>query len=281
MGFKKKEGVMKKQSIVTQHPITSKTPPSTSIPKPAWLVEHFDSLIYNMGYDAYIEKALRCPCCDKATGQALSTCHNCLGRGWFFVDKRQTRVVAQSMENQRRNSQTGEINRGNARITARASDKLGFMDRVMLLDLTAWYTELLNPIEYEDELIAYPVYEPLEISNIYLYGGDNVKLIPLTPNQYEISGNKIIFDKSLEELVPAEDMNQKFPEMTISIRYSYHPVYHIIDANRELTKVREKGCSFSDDNLRQVPMLYVGRKAHYIFDAQKFNNNAFENTVIE
>lgn len=270
-----------KKSIITQHPITAQTPPSLDLPKPHWDVNKFESLIYNMGYDAYIEKALRCPCCDKATGQALSTCHNCLGRGWFFVDKRQTRVVAQSMENQRRNSQTGEINHGNARITARASDKLGFMDRVMLLDLTAWYTELLNPIEYEDELIAYPVYEPLEISNIYLYGGDNVKLIPLTPNQYEISGNKIIFDKSLEELVPVEDMNQKFPEMTISIRYSHYPVYHIIDEERSLTKVRENGCSFTDGQLKQVPMLYVGRKAHYIFDAQKFNNNAFENTVIE
>lgn len=270
-----------KKSIITQHPITAQTPPSFDLPKPHWDVNKFESLIYNMGYDAYIEKALRCPCCDKATGQALSTCHNCLGRGWFFVDKRQTRIVAQSMENQRRNSQTGEVNHGNARITARASDKLGFMDRVMLLDLTAWYTELLNPIEYEDELIAYPVYEPLEISNIYLYGGDNVKLIPLTPSQYEISGNKIIFNKSLEELVPVEDMNQKFPEMTISIRYSHYPVYHIIDEERSLTKVRENGCSFTDGQLKQVPMLYIGRVAHYIFDAQKFNNNAFENTVIE
>ena len=24
-----------------------------------------------------------------------------------------------------------------------------------------------------------------------------------------------------------EDMNQKFPEMTVSIRYSHYPVYHI------------------------------------------------------
>lgn len=269
-----------KKSIITQHPITAQTPPSLDLPKPHWDVNKFEGLIYNMGYDAYIEKALRCPCCDKATGQALSTCHNCLGRGWFFVDKRQTRVVAQSMENQRRNSQTGEINHGNARITARASDKLGFMDRIMLLDLTAWYTELLNPIEYEDELIAYPVYEPLEISNIYLYGGDNVKLIPLTTSQYNISGNKIIFDKSLEELVPVEDMNQKFPEMTISIRYSHYPVYHIIDEERSLTKVRENGCSFTDGQLKQVPMLYIGRIAHYIFDAIKYNNSAFENSII-
>ena len=272
----------RKESIITQHPITAQTPPSLELPKPIWDVAKFESLVHNMGYDAYLERALRCPCVDKATGQALSTCHNCMGRGWFFVDKRQTRVIAQSMENLRRNSNTGELNHGIARITARASDKLGFMDRVMLLDLTAWYTEVINPIMYEDELVAYPVYEPLEISNIYLYAGDDVKLIPLSPSQYSVQGNRIVFDSSLIDQVPVEDMNQKFPEITVSIRYSYHPVFHVIDANRELTKVRDKsGCSFSDENLRQVPMLYIARKAHYIFDAVRFNNTVFENTVTE
>lgn len=270
-----------KHSIVTQHPITAQTPPSQTIPKPIWMPQHFESLIYNMGYSAYLERAMRCPCVDKATGQALTTCHNCMGRGWFFVDKRQTRVVAQSMENIRKNTQTGEINRGTARITARASDKLGFMDRVILLDLKAWYTEILNPIVYNGQLIAYPVYEPLEVTDIYLYGGTDVKLIPLTVNQYTIDGNKIIFDNSLQDLVPIEDMNQKFPEMTVSIRYSYYPVYHILDANRELTKVREKGCSFTDEQLKQIPMLYLARKAHYIFDAIKYNDFVFENSVIK
>lgn len=272
---------MKKQSIITDHPIVSQTPPSLDLPKPLWDVNKFNGLIYNMGYDALLQRALRCPCVDRASGQALSTCKNCNGRGWFFVDTRQTRIIAQTMENIRRNTQTGEINRGTAKITARASDKLGFMDRVILLDLIAYYTEILNPIEYENELIAYPIYEPLEVTNIYLYAGDDKKLIPLTPDKYEIQGNKIIFDQSIIDEVPVEDVNQKFPEITISIRYSYHPCYHIIDSNRELTKVREKGCSFTDENLKEVPMLYIARKAHYIFDAVKYNNEVFENSVIE
>jgi len=268
------------KSILTQHPITAQTPPSLDLPKPIWDVNKFEGLIYNNGYDAYLERALRCPCVDRSSGQALSTCKNCLGRGWFFVDKRQTRVVAQSMENIRRNSQTGEVNRGNARITARASDKLGFMDRVMLLDLVAWYTEILNPIEYDNEIVAYPVYEPIDITNIYLYAGDNVKLKPLNASQYQVQGNKIVFDNSIINFVPIDDVNQRIPEITISIRYSYHPVYHVIDANRELTKVRDKGgCMITDDNLKQVPMLYIARKAHYIFDQQRYNNVAFENSL--
>ena len=268
------------KSILTQHPIIGQTPPNFNIPKPFWDIDKFESLMSNNGYDAYLERALRCPCVDRATGQALSTCKNCLGRGWFFVDKRETRIVAQSMENLRRNSQTGEINHGTVRLTARAADKLGFMDRVILLDLEAWYTEVLNPIMFNDQLVAYPIYEPISVSNIFLYAGDNVKLIPLEPSQYFIDGNKITFDSSIADEVPVEDINQKFPEITISIRYSYHPCYHIIDSNRELMKVRDRGCTFSDDNLRQVPMSYLGRKAHYIFDSIKYDNEAFENTVL-
>ena len=107
-----------KKSIMTAHPVTAQTPPSNTLPKVGWDVNRFNGLIQNHGYDVYIEKALRCPCVDRATGQALSTCKNCLGRGWFFVDRRETRLVAQGMENLRRNEQYGEVNRGLARITA-------------------------------------------------------------------------------------------------------------------------------------------------------------------
>lgn len=266
-------------SIITQHPITAQTPPTFDLPKPYWDIKKFDSLIYNMGYNALLQRALRCPCVDRASGHALSTCKNCNGRGWFFVDTRETRIIAQGMDNTRRNTQTGEINRGSARITARASDKLGFMDRVILLDLIAYYTEILNPIEYNDSLVAYPIYEPIDVTNIYLYAGDDKKLIPLTPDKYDIEENKIIFNDSIIDEVPVEDVNQKFPEITISIRYSYHPCYHIIDANRELTKVRENNCSFTDEDLKQVPMSYTARKAHYIFDAVKYGDEVFENSV--
>lgn len=269
----------KKKSILTAHPIVAQTPPSLDLPKPMWDVGKFNSLIHNNGYHAYIERALRCPCVDRSTGQALSTCQNCLGRGWFFVDKRETRVVAQSMTNLRRNSDIGEINRGTARITARAVDRLGFMDKVILLDLVAYYTEVLRPMIYNDKLAAYPIYEPLSITNIYLYIGDNTKLEPIPEELYQIEGNRIVFDNALLELVEVTDVNQKQPDISISVRYSYNPVYHVIDANRELTKVRNRGCTFSDSELTDIPINVLARKAHYIFDAQLFGRELFDNTV--
>lgn len=272
---------MEKKSILTAHPVIAQTPPSEGLPKPTWDVSKFNALIYNNGYDAYIERALRCPCVDRSTGQALSTCQNCLGRGWFFVDRRETRVVSQSMANLRRNSDIGEINRGTARITTRAIDRLAFMDRIILLDLMAWYSEILRPILIENELVAYPIYEPLEITNMYLYIGDNVKLEPIPSELYQIQGNRIKFDEALLELVDVTDVNQKQPDISISVRYSYYPVYHVIDANRELMRVRERKCTFSDDKLAEMPINVLARKAHYIFDAQLFGRELFDNSILK
>lgn len=270
---------MSKKSILTNHPVVAQTPPSTDLPRVGWDIKKFDGLIWNNGYHAYVEKALRCPCVDKSNGQALSTCQNCLGRGWFFVDKRETRIISQGMNNIRRNSDIGEVNRGVARITTRAIDRLAFMDRIMLLDLEAYYSEIIRPIVWKSELIAYPVYEPIEVTNIYMYVGDSTKLEPIPEELYRISGNKIVFDESLIELVEVTDMNQKNPDISVSIRYSYHPVYHVIDSNRELMRVRERGCGFSDDILKDMPINVLARKAHFIFDAQTFGKELFDNTV--
>lgn len=270
-----------RKSIITDKITFFQTPPSIVNPKVGWDVERFEKLIQSQGYDAFIDRALRCPCVDKATGQALSTCRNCLGRGWFFVDRHETRVIAQYMDNKKRYENWGEVNRGTASITTKGIDKLGFMDRIILTQLESYYSEILNPIIFDNELIAYPVYEPLFVTNIFLFVGDSTKLEPIPEDMYKIDKNKIVFDQSLLSIIPVEDVNQNQPNMSVTIRYSHFPVYHVIDANRELMKVREsRFCSYDDESLRQMPINVLARKAHYIFDAQKFGEESFENTVI-
>lgn len=269
-----------RKSIVTDKPVAYQTPATSINPRVGWRIDDFERLIQTQGYDAYIDRAMRCPCVDKATGQALSTCKNCLGRGWFFVDRTETRIIAQHMDSKKRYESWGEVNRGTASITTKGIDKLGFMDRIILLQLEEFYSEILRPEVYEGELLAYPVYEPLEISNIFLFVGDYTKLEPIPNEMYVVDKNKIVFDQSLLELLPVEDVNQKTPNMSVSIRYSHYPVYHVIDINRELMKVREsKLCSFDDEQLMQMPINVLARKAHYIFDAQQFGEESFENTV--
>lgn len=270
-----------KRSIITDKTTAYQTPPASMSPHVGWDVNKFETLIQTQGYDAYIDRALRCPCVDKATGQALSTCKNCLGRGWFFVDRTETRLIAQHMDNKKRYENWSEVNRGTASITTKGIDKLGFMDRIILTQLEGYYSEILNPVLFGGELIAYPVYEPLEVTNIFLFVGDYTKLEPIPEEMYKIDKNKIVFDQSLLSVLPVEDVNQKQPNMSVSIRYSHFPVFHVIDANRELMKVREsRFCTYDDEKLRQMPINVLARKAHYIFDAQKFGEESFENTVM-
>jgi len=273
-----------RKSIITDKPTAFQTPASAVNLRVGWNVNNFETLIQTQGYDAFIDRALRCPCVDKATGQALSTCKNCLGRGWFFIDRTETRLIAQHMDSKKRYENWSEVNRGTASITTKGIDKLGFMDRIILTQLEEFYSEIIRPIFYQGEIIAYPVYEPLKITNMFLFSSDNEKLVPIMPDEYTVDKNKIVFSLGIQDKIAISDMNIKAKSeipISISIRYSHYPVYHVIDINRELMKVREsRFCSFDDEKLRQMPINVLARKAHYIFDAQKFGEESFENVVM-
>lgn len=273
-----------RKSIVTDKPTAYQTPPSAIENRVGWRVDDFEELIQSQGYDALIDRALRCPCVDKATGQALSTCKNCLGRGWFFVNRTETRLIAQHMDSKKRYENWSEVNRGTASITTKGIDKLGFMDKIILTQLEEFYSEIIRPIYFQGEIIAYPVYEPLKVTDMFLFSSDNEKLISIKEDEYVIDGNKIVFDLGIQDKISIDDMNVKNKSeipISISIRYSHFPVYHVIDVNRELMKVREsRFCSYNDEKLRQMPINVLARKAHYLFDAQKFGEESFENTVL-
>ena len=273
-----------RKSIITDKVTAYQTPPTSMSPNVGWDVNKFETLIQTQGYDAFIDRALRCPCVDKATGQALSTCKNCLGRGWFFVDRTETRLIAQHMDSNKRYENWSEVNRGTASITTKGIDKLGFMDKIILTQLEEFYSEIIRPIYFQGEIIAYPVYEPLKVTDMFLFASDNEKLINIKEDEYVIDGNKIVFDLGIQDKISIDDMNVKNKSeipISISIRYSHFPVYHVIDVNRELMKVREsRFCSYNDEKLRQMPINVLARKAHYLFDAQKFGEESFENTVL-
>ena len=272
------------KSILTDKTIAFQTSPSNVINRFGWDVDRFESLIQTQGYDAWIDRAFKCPCCDKTSGQALSTCKNCLGRGWFFVDRTETRIIAQHMDSKKQYQNWSEVNRGTANITTRGIDKLGFMDRIILTQLEEYYSEILRPIFYDNQIVAYPVYEPLKVFNIYLFKSDSEPLISLDKSMYTIDKNRIVFNIGIQDLISSSDMNisskSQIP-ISISIRYTHYPVYHVIDVNRELMKVREdKFCSYDDETLRQMPINVTARKAHFIFDAQKWGEESYDNTVI-
>ena len=274
----KKQPILSASLIDT--PPVSLTPAQPGRPAVGWDVGRFERLIYDQGYDAYIDRAMRCPCVDKTSGQASSTCQNCYGRGWFFVNRRETRLIAQTMGNRRKYEEWSELNIGTAAITARAVDRMGFMDRVVLLDLEGYFSEILRPTIYRNELFAYPVYEPLEVTDIFLHVADGEPLRPLTTAEFRLDKNRVVFNKDLISMVESNDPNAKVGNLTVSIRYKHYPVYHIIDVDRELMQVREgKPCATRREALTAMPVKVVGRKAEYVFPPMRYGDVPYDNTV--
>lgn len=266
-------------SIVTDQTVSHRTQPASTNPAVGWDVNRFETLIQTQGYKAYIDRAMRCPCADKNSGQALSTCKNCLGRGWIFTDRTETTLLAQRMDSKKRYLDWSEVNMGTASITTRGIDRLGFMDRIILTQLEEYYSEILRPIVFDNELIAYPVYEPLEISKMLLFVDDTEKLMPIDDSMYTVDKNLIRFSTDIISFIKVNNINiHDNPPVNISVRYNHYPVYHVIDLNRELMKVREgKPCGVNRDKLRSMPINALARKAHFIFDSQRWGESKFEN----
>lgn len=268
-------------SIISNKKTTYQTSPTHTLPRVGWDVNRFESLIQNEGYDALIDRALRCPCCDRNNGQALSTCKNCGGKGWFFVDRTQTRIVAQHMDSKKRFAEWGETQHGTASFTVYGIDKLGFMDKIILTQLEEFYTETLIPFRKDEKIIAYPLYEPLKVTNVYMFIDENEALKPLTGEDYTVNGNVIEFNADLlDDVKTVLDLNSKELPLQISIRYSHFPVYHVIDLNRELTRVREgKLCGYDDERLRAIPINVLARKAHYLNNTVR-DGQLIDNSVV-
>ena len=257
-----------KKSVVTTTPpelVSSLSSGATFTPS------EFNSAVFDKGREVLVEKALRCPCTELATGQGLSTCQNCGGTGWLWINKKSTVFVITSINRSTKFSNWTETDRGTINITARAIDRLSFMDRVTLTDVISIFSQNLRFKEVGSKLFAYTVYYPLLVSDAYLYLADNKPLQPLELlTDYTIEENKIVLNDKYKNL------NQD--QLSVTVRYSHFPQYNIVDIPRETSVIKKKDCA-EVDVLNNLPMNAIARKVHYVMDAPNFGGDSlFDNS---
>lgn len=260
--------VIKKSVVIS-------TPVDVGNPQATWDRKKFDDLISDKGYECFIERALKCPCNNTPTGQAMSDCMNCGGTGWFFIDKQKTAVVCQAMSHRTKYEVWTAANMGIVNISTRPQDKLGFMDRVTLVDLESWFSQVLSlklsatdPTKY----FSFLIYVPIKVFEIYIFESSAKPLVYLEVDNYTIDcgSNKILINKTYLD-------NLGITKPVITIRYTHNPTYHIIDVNRDL--IKQKSISNVDVQVVNFPLNCIGKRAHYILDAPNFNGDrAFDNT---
>lgn len=265
--------------------------PSNRFPSVHMEVNRFEDAILKHGYNVYHYKALRCPCVNVGTGTALPDCENCRGIGWFYVDKTLTKALVQSMGNKQEYDTWSEKITGIANITTMFRDDVSYMDKFEIIDLESTFTQTLKPVynSATDTLFSFVFYDILSVLNIYKFQASHLPLIPLKSKDeeevnwdYELSGNKILLNPDRHH------QDYEDGKLSITIRYRHTPVYCIVDIQREIFKAKDKTpCSTNDCNidnknldLKGQPQKSVGRRLHYVWDANNFNEpSVFDNTI--
>lgn len=248
----------------TKRATITKTPPENVGHQVRFEPEKFNALVFDKGYDVYLDKAYRCPCAVKGSGQPLPSCNNCLGVGWVFASRSETRLAIQSIKVDTKYENWTKNTSGTARITARASDKLGFMDRIILKEVEGFYNEILRTRAFNNKIIAFVEYPIVEIEKIYLFVSDKLPLAVL-----EEGTDYSIVDESKIEMISGGQVTSS--ESVLTIRYKHFMVYHIIEMNRDIMKVRTKEqCLQIGESNGEMPINGIARKAQYLFDNVKY-----------
>lgn len=237
----------------------------------------FNSLVFDKGYDVYIDKAYRCPCSVKGAGHSLPDCDNCLGSGWLFANRTETRIAVQGIQADVKYENWTRTTAGTARVTARATDKLAFMDRITLRDVEGYYNEILRSKKLEGVVCFFTNYEVLEVEDIMIFAGSN------TPLQYLNEGVDYTIDPdNPTKIILGTAFQMLTEEIVATVRYRHLQTYHILDMNRDIVKVRQKDCLKPDEELKEMPISGIARKAHFLFDNLKYKEavDLIENTKI-
>jgi len=259
-------------------PIIHRTPPNQAGQAKVSLKKNdFDAAIWSQGYNVFIDKAIKCPCKVKSNNHALSSCKNCGGSGYVFLNRYKSKLILQSMNIDTRYKEWSEERLGTVKITARNEDELAYMDRITLLEGLTIHTETLHPFQIDNKVKARLNYPPLEIEEISAFVDSETKLKRLEyGTDYTVADN--IFTFSDEFLA--------WEHFTVSIRYKHHPTYYIIDLPRGVMETEALNKNNGSNESTRMPIHAIGRRSHYVLDEQDFDNeflldNSYDITCVK
>lgn len=262
-----------------------------NVVEPIFSKSEFDKAVESKGYDVTIEEAISCPCKVTSTGQGNPLCKNCGGAAWFFISKRKTLAVVQSINKRTKFLNWSETDRGTSQITLKGEDRVSFMDRIVLLEVVSVFsqTTVIN-VSSDNAMFAFLFYAPTAIKRIFLFTDLEEKHKPLTyAVDYFIEDDHILFTETVRPYL-RENSDGIFVGR-VGVRYEHNPTYHVIDINRETVKAFSRDDEFEGDysNLSDdfpikevIPVNCVGRKAHYMFDSPNLSGESlYDNTPVE
>lgn len=237
----------------------------------------FDLLIQQKGRDVIYERGLQCPCKSKS-GNQLSTCRNCGGTGWLFINPINTRMIITQLAVTSDFKPWSEEARGTINITCIESINLSFMDKITLPEADAIYNEAIHFTLSEDQTyyFAYSAYPIKDTIYCGFFQGDNNPLQRIESNAIDINENWIrIQASSLNQLVLQQN------GISATLKYKHSPVFYVIEMKRETMQ----SYKFTGGEINQnFPISALARRGHYVLDPIKLSgeglvNNSYQEAV--
>lgn len=235
-----------------------------------------DLTVRDKGYNVIYEKALRCPCKSQGSDHQ-STCLNCGGSGWVFVNPTKTKMVIHSIGSDRKYKEVGREDLGKAEITCLDGNILSFMDRITITDGLTDHTEILYPVldDSGTKLFNFTKYNLISVDYLSLFVDVNTVLNKLSaPDDYTFHDNVI-------EFVSLHGATSNPTNLSASIRYMHAPVYHIIDITRDTMR----STTVSNNGQRTIinlPIHAIGVRSHLVKDTENYTGNRLlDNSYLE
>jgi len=225
----------------------------------------FDTAVLQKGYDVFVDKAIMCPCRNKSSSQALSSCLNCGGSGWVFINRIKTKAIIQSMNKDTKYKEWSTEHLGNAKTTFLQEQQISFMDRIVVDSGKSVHSEVAFCRVIGGSFVTKLSYDVIQIQEIFVFQGSGVKLKTLANNQWSVNGSIV----TLQLAADSANIHTNDTPLTITVRYTHKPTYHIIDIPRDTIS------SFNKFTNNDFPIHAVARRAHYVLDATNFDGSEY------
>ena len=239
---------------------------------PLFEADRFEAIIFQKGYDVILEQAVACPCKGK-TGSPKTSCQNCLGLGWVFLNPVETKAIISSINSQTKYKPWSPELTGTVSVTVRDSERFSFMDKVTFSGKTSILSEVKPVITSGDNVFIFASYKVQKINGIYLFNSDSTKLTKLSADKYSIKAeNSSVI--SLNGVTLPTGFNG-----VISIDYEHLISYNVVDIPHDFRSsfmLNERGQNVEVN----LPVQGVARRSHLItgYATNFAGNNLLDNS---
>lgn len=256
--------------------ILQATPPSViNQPNPELLQrEAFDAVIWLKGYNIIIEQAIACPC-KGTTGVSQSTCQNCLGFGWVFIDPIRTKGIITGINKETKYRNWSPELIGTVAVSVAKPYRISHMDKITVDGQTSVMSESYKMKTVGVQRFAFLSYSPKTINHIFYWVANNQKLVRLPETAYSISP-----DNPYVILIDEGYAFQSGFNGALSIDYEHDVQYFTIDIPHDFRAIHVPEFNGIQTE-SQLPMQVIARKAHYVMDQPTTlaGNNIFDNST--